>query len=93
MKIMCNTIKPESSPPSQANTTFIHLPTRGVPPADYCRELHRAITRMKLLVFERRSVDLEEEDTYALYMLTALQQDLAEQHSFLRDPKEVQQDV
>ena len=90
---MCNTILPNSSPPSQGNIAFIHLPTRGVPPADYCRDLHRAITRMKLLVFERRSVDLEEDDTYALYMLTALQQDLAEQHPFLRDPKEAQPDV
>ena len=74
--------------PKTSQAISISISTNGADPADYRRDLHRAITRMKLLVFERRSVDLEEDDTYALFLLTGLQQSLAEQLPSLRDPKE-----
>jgi hypothetical protein len=88
LSFMSNTPNAEGSIQAKAQSPFIKVPTNGADPADYRRDLHRAITRMKLLVFERRSVDLEEDDTYALFLLTGLQQSLAEQLPSLRDPKE-----
>jgi hypothetical protein len=60
------------------NNLTISIPTRGKEPATYKRELHAAISQIKMLVFERRELSLAEEQTYALHVLTDLQEQLVE---------------
>jgi hypothetical protein len=55
-----------------SNSITIHIGAR--PPGDYLRDLHSAISEVKLLLFERRELDIDEAGTYALYTLTDLQQ-------------------
>lgn len=42
-------------------------------PSDYLSRLHEALGVTKMLVFERRTLDLDEPETHALLMLTDLQ--------------------
>lgn len=42
-------------------------------PSDYLARLHESIGAAKMLIFERRTLDLDEPETHALLMLTDLQ--------------------
>ena len=59
-----------------SNSITIHIGAR--PPGDYLRDLHAAISEVKLLIFERRDLEIEEAGTFALYTLSDLQQRIVE---------------
>ncbi len=52
----------------------IVIPIGNKDAGEYLADLHAAICQAKLMVFERRSLDIGESEVYALYMLTDLQQ-------------------
>lgn len=45
----------------------------GQSPKEWLSELHAAICQVQMLVFERRDLDLGEDETFALYVLARLQ--------------------
>jgi hypothetical protein len=53
------------------NTVTLQIGSQD--PKEFLSELHQAITQVKLLIFERRQLDLGEDETFALYVLTKLQ--------------------
>ncbi len=57
----------------EQSENVIVIPIGNREAGEYLAELHEAIAELKLLAFERRSLDLEEPQCYALYMLTELQ--------------------
>jgi hypothetical protein len=52
----------------------ITIPIGNKEPHEFLCDLHKAISRTKMMVFERRELDIGEPETYALYVLTDLQQ-------------------
>lgn len=54
-------------------STQVTIDTQGQDPKEWLSELHQAICRMQMLVFERRDLDLGEDDVFALYVLSRLQ--------------------
>jgi len=57
---------------SQDNTVTIHI--GGKDPGEWLSDIHAAICQVKMLVFERRELDLREPECHALYVLTDLQE-------------------
>lgn len=51
----------------------ITIPIGLKEPGDYLTDLHQAITEFYLLIFERRSLDLDEKQCYALHVMADLQ--------------------
>jgi hypothetical protein len=56
---------------------FLQLSTDGASVKDYASNLHFAICEVFRLVWEHRELDLEEDQTYALNILTKLLGDLS----------------
>ncbi len=56
-----------------SNNTVV-IPIGPKEPGEFLAELHAAICQAKMLIFERRDLNLGEEESYALYVLTDLQQ-------------------
>lgn len=52
---------------------MVVIPTDGQDPVEYLSDLHQSISEMKMMVFERRTLDIDERQTFALYFLTKLQ--------------------
>ena len=56
------------------------IPIGQKEPGEFLADLHAAIYQAKLMIFERRELDLMEPETYALYVLTDLQQRIVAKH-------------
>lgn len=74
---MSNTPNAEAPIQGPAQLLTLQLPTDGAPVKDYASNLHFAICEVLRLVFEHRDLDLEENQTYALNVLSKLLADLA----------------
>lgn len=57
-----------------SSQNVISIPIGNKEPREFLSDLHEAISRTKLMIFERRELDIGEPETYALYVLTDLQQ-------------------
>jgi len=55
------------------------IPIGKLEPDSYGKSLHAAISQLKLLVFERRELSLSDDQSYALHVLSDLQQRIMEQ--------------
>jgi hypothetical protein len=53
------------------NTVTIDI--GGNDPKEYLSELHAAICQVQMLIFERRDLELGEDETYALFVMARLQ--------------------
>lgn len=62
---------------------FLTIPIGQREPQEFILQIHEAITETKLLIFERRDVDLCEDQTFALYTLTLLQQLVLDQQGIV----------
>lgn len=58
---------------SKSSKNVVVIPTDGQDPVEYLSDLHQSISEMKMMVFERRTLDIDERQTFALYFLTKLQ--------------------
>lgn len=68
----CEALKPAYIFREMSDNNVV-IPIRGKEPEEYLYELHSAICHAKLLIFERRGLDLGEEESHAPYVLTDLQ--------------------
>jgi hypothetical protein len=59
------------------NPEFFQLPTHGDPVKDRASNIHFALCELLRLVFEHRELDLGDDETYALNVVTKLLSDLA----------------
>lgn len=57
----------------EMSSNTITIPIGLKAPGEFLTDLHHAITEAKLMIFERRVLDLDHAQTYALYILTDLQ--------------------
>jgi hypothetical protein len=51
----------------------VTLDTGTQDPKEWLSELHQAICQIQMLLFERRVLDIDEEQVFALYVLARLQ--------------------
>jgi hypothetical protein len=56
------------------SNNIVVIPIGSKEPGEFLADLHEAICQAMKMIFERRDLDLGEEETYALYVLTDLQQ-------------------
>lgn len=59
------------------HTILIDIGDRN--PAEYRAELLESLTNLQKLIFERRELTLDQDQTHALYMLTDLQDRLVQE--------------
>lgn len=52
----------------------ITIPIGRMLPGEFLADLHESLTEAMLLIFERRGLDLDQDQTHALYVLTDFQQ-------------------
>ena len=63
---------------AKPNPEFFQLPTHGDPVKDRASNLHFALCELLRLVFEHRELDLGDDETYALNVVTKLLVERAE---------------
>lgn len=56
-----------------SNQNVVTLPIGSQEPQEYLSELHKAVGLALLMIFERRTLDLDQEETFALYTLVRQQ--------------------
>lgn len=56
--------------------SHLMIPLEGADPDEYGEILNAAINQVLQLIFERRELDLHQDQTYALYVLTNFQSKL-----------------
>lgn len=58
---------------SNSNQNTVTIPIGGCDPKEYLSELHQALCQAQMMIFERREIDLGEDEAFALYVLARLQ--------------------
>jgi hypothetical protein len=58
---------------SKSSKSVVVIDTGGQDPSEYLTDLHQSISEVKMMIFERRVLDIDERQTFALYFLTKLQ--------------------
>ncbi len=72
-EIACEVLKPAYICREMSSNTVV-IPIGQKEPGEFLADLHSAICQAKLMIFERRELELGEEESYALFVLTDLRQ-------------------
>lgn len=59
---------------AEMSQNTVTIPIGQKEPGEFLSDLHSAICQAKMMIFERRELDIGETESYALYVLTDLQQ-------------------